>query len=105
MKSWFLKRVYLEFIIKSETDKVKFIQSRIQRREGIIQGVALVITYHLLLKYVGKIVQNHLYLLYMDNKVKKVFSPAPMVSCKKACKLGSYLVRAKLYPLKVSRIV
>ena len=36
----------------------------------------------------------------MDKEVKKVFSPAPMVSFKSARKLSSYLVRAKLYPLK-----
>ena len=41
----------------------------------------------------------HLYILYLDKEVKKVFSPAPIVSFKSARKLSSYLVRAKLYPL------
>ena len=34
----------------------------------------------------------------MDNEVKKVFSPKPMISFRSARKLSSYLVRAKLYP-------
>ena len=62
----------------------------------MLKGVALVITYHPLLKYVGKIMQNH---LYMGIEVKKMFSSAPIVSFKGDCKLRSYLVRAKLYPL------
>ena len=52
-----------------------------------------------MLKGVGNILRKHLYILYLDNEVKKVFSPAPMVSFKSARKLSSYLVRAKLYPL------
>ena len=36
----------------------------------------------------------------MDQEVKKVFTPKPMVSFRSARKLSSYLVRAKLYTLK-----
>ena len=32
-------------------------------------------------------------------KVKKIFSPAPMVSFRSSRKASSYLVRAKLFPL------
>ena len=34
----------------------------------------------------------------MNNKVKKVFTPKPMISFCSARKMSSYLVRAKLYP-------
>ena len=34
----------------------------------------------------------------MDQEVKKVFTPKPIVSFHSARKLSSYLVRAKLYP-------
>ena len=34
----------------------------------------------------------------MDNEVKRVFTPKPMISFRSARKLSSYLVRAKLYP-------
>ena len=34
----------------------------------------------------------------MDNEVKKVFTPKPMISFRSARKMASYFVRAKLYP-------
>ena len=36
----------------------------------------------------------------MNEEVWKTFSPGPMASFRKAWKLSSYLVRAKLYPLQ-----
>ena len=33
----------------------------------------------------------------MDNEVKRVFTPKPMISVQNAIKLRSHLVRAKLY--------
>ena len=60
----------------------------------MLKGVALVITYHPLLKCIGKIMQNH---LYMGTEVKKMFSSAPIVSFKGDCKLRSSLVRARSY--------
>ena len=80
-------------------DKVKFTPQMTQTREGMIKGMPLVITYHPLLKSVDKMIQNHFYLLYTDNEIKKVFSLTPMFSFKNARKLRSYLVRAKLYTL------
>ena len=43
------------------------------------------------------------HLLYQDESVKRVFTPPPMVSCRSARKLSSYLVRAKVYPLERKR--
>ena len=102
IKSWFLKRGYPEWIIKTEMNKVNFKYQRVYRRGRMTNGVPLVITYHPLLKSVSKLIQNYLYLLYMDKEVKKVFSPIPMVSFRSARKISSYLVRAKLYPLNRS---
>ena len=36
----------------------------------------------------------------MNEDVKNVFTPPPMISFRSARKLSSYLVRAKLYPLE-----
>ena len=36
----------------------------------------------------------------MDQQVKRKFTPQTMVSYQNACKLNSYLVRAKLYPVE-----
>ena len=39
-------------------------------------------------------------ILIADNKVKKIFSPGPMVSPRSARKLSTYIVKAKLYTLQ-----
>ena len=36
----------------------------------------------------------------MNQEVKNVFTPGPIVSYRSARKINSYLVRAKLYPLE-----
>ena len=59
------------------------------------KGVPLVVTYHPSLR-------GNLYLLYMNDKVKKVFSPKPIISFRNQRKLSSYIVRAKLYPVENS---
>ena len=58
----------------------------------------MVVTYHPLLKSLSKIISKNLHLLYMDEEVKRVFTPGPMISFRSSRKLSSYLVRAKLYP-------
>ena len=100
MKSWFLKREYPERLISAEMDKVKF--SNIERRSNskTQKGIPLVVTYHPLLKSLSSIVNNNIYLLHMDQEVKRTFTPQPMVSYRSARKLSSYLVRAKLYPIE-----
>ena len=46
-----------------------------------------------------KIIRDNTYLLHMNEEVKNLLLPGPMVSFRGACKLSSYLVRAKLYSL------
>ena len=50
--------------------------------------------------YINKIIRDNLYLLYINDDVKKTFSPKPMISFKSARKLSSYLVWAALYPIE-----
>ena len=72
---------------------------KINPKEKEKQGVPLVVTYYPSLNCLSKIIRDNLYLLYMNDEVKKVFSPKPMISFRSARKLSSYLVRAKLYPI------
>ena len=51
-------------------------------------------TYHQLLKKVNCIIRKHLYLLYMNEEVKTVFQPGPMISFQTHRNLSSYLIRA-----------
>ena len=68
------------------------------RQQDPKKGVPFVLTYNPLFKPMGKIINKDLYLLYMNNEVKKVFTPKPMISFHSARKTSSYLVRVKLYP-------
>ena len=51
-------------------------------------------------KVLQNITNKHLYLLYLNYEIKRVFTPKPMVSCRSSCKISSYLVRAKFYPIE-----
>lgn len=64
----------------------------------ILKGVLFVVTYHPLLKSLSKTVSKNLYLLNMDETVRRVFTLGPMVSFRSSGKFNSYLFRAKLYP-------
>ena len=55
-----------------------------------------------LLKTIRKMIHDNLYLLYMDEELKHLFTPGPMVSFRSSRKISSYLVRAKLYPVERS---
>ena len=80
--------------------KVKFnFSKKINPKEKEEKGVPLVVTYHPSLNCLSEIIRDNLHLLYMKNKVKKVFSPKS-ISFRSARKLSSYLVRAKLYPIE-----
>ena len=103
MKSWFLKRGYPNNVIEKEMKKVKFSKISSTRKDNA-KGVPLVVTYHPGLKNINQIINKNLH-LYMDQEVKKVFTPKPMVSFRSASKLSSYLVRVKLYPLKKSGFI
>ena len=83
-------------------NKVKFLNFRPKNSDNNhnMKGIPLVVTYHPLLKSFSGIIDKNLSILHMDKEVKKVFTPRPIVSFRSACKLNSYLVRAKLYPLE-----
>ena len=85
-------------MIYSQMVKVKFGQKKIRELKSVT-GVPFVITYQP--KF--SIIKRYQNILYQDGTVKPVFTPFPMVSYRNARKLSSYLVHAKLYPLKRKR--
>ena len=102
MKSWFSQRGYPQKLIETETSKVKFSSRKVFHRTKVEKGVPLVVTYHLLLKTIGKIINDNLYLLYVNEEFKHLFTSGPMVFFRSSRKISSYLVRAKLYPVERS---
>ena len=90
MRSRFLKRKYPEKLIDNEMKKVRFLPAHLQnkRRE---KGVPFVVTYHPILNSLSKIFRDNMYLLNMNEEVKKTFSTGPMVSFRIVQKL-SYIL-------------
>ena len=99
MRSWFLKRKYPEKLIDNEMKKVRFFPANLQNKKRE-KGVPFVVTYHPILNSLSKIIRDNMYLLNMNEEVRKTFSPGPKASFRSARKLSSYFVRAKLYPLQ-----
>ena len=77
MKSWFLKREYLEKLIENEMRKVKFCKEEIKKAK-VVKGITFVVTYQL--KNLGRRINKNTDLLNMNEETKKVFLPRPMVS-------------------------
>ena len=55
VKSWFLEREYPEKLIENERRKIKFCKEGIKKAKGV-QGTRFVVTYHLQLKNLGRII-------------------------------------------------
>ena len=99
MKEWFIKRGYPGSMIDTEIKKVRFFEQG-QKSKKVEKGVPFVVTYHPLLNKLSSVIHRNLHLLYMNQKVKNIFTPEPIVSCRSAREICSYLVRAKLYPVE-----
>ena len=59
-----------------------------------------VATHHLKLKDLSKLIKNLQLFLYSDSEVRRVFSPAPLLSHRSARKIKDYIVRSKLYSIE-----
>ena len=101
MKSWFLESSYPEHLIDTEMKKVKF-KPKEKTKKSKSKGVPFVVNYHLSLNFLHKIVRHNTYLLYMNEGVKNLFLPEPMVWFRGACKLSSCLVRATGESFKIN---
>ena len=101
MKSWFHARGYPSDLVQKEINKVKISgdwdKNKTNKKS---KRVPLVITFHTLRKDFGNIIHTNLYLLHMDQESQRGFTPGPMITFRSVRKLSSYLVMAKLYPLK-----
>ena len=97
-KSWFLKIGYPEKLIDTEMKKVLSGNNR-KVNNKTEKGIPFAVTFHPRLNILQKIIDKNFYLLHMNEKVKKAFTPKRMISYRSSRKISSYLVRAKLYPV------
>ena len=65
MRSCFYKRGYPKGLVEKEMGKDEF-SGYSKRNKGEKKGVLFVITYHLNLKNIGRIINQNLYILYMN---------------------------------------
>ena len=107
LKCWFRERGYPEEIVNKETKRAleSSIGSFNHRSKKITQddrqkGITLVVTYNPFLCHLGLTIRKNLFLLYQDEEVKRVFTPAPFLSFRTAGTLRTHLVRAKVYPVE-----
>ena len=105
LKDWFRERGYPEEIVNKETKRA--LESSIsscnskpkKNTQGDKQkGTPLVVTYNPFLFHLGQTIRQNIFLLYQDEEVKSVFTPAPFVSFRTARTLRTHLVRGKVYP-------
>ena len=78
--------------------KLSHVSNKNLKKKKTLKRTPLVVAYHPLHNSLGKVLCKNLNILYMDEEVKKVFFPRPMVSFRSARKVSSYLVGAKVYP-------
>ena len=100
LKTWFCKRGYSDYLIKEQVEKSLRLTPSDENNSKKVNSVSLVVTYNPAFKNLFQVIRKNLQLLYADEQVKKVFSPASFVSFRSTRNLKSYLVRSKIYPLE-----
>ena len=100
LKIWFRERGYPDYLIKEQVEKALRLTTNDEKNSKKVNGVSLVVTYNPAFKNSSQVIRRNLQLLYADEQVKKVFSPAASVSFRSTRNLKSYLVRSKIYPLE-----
>ena len=98
LKTWLRKRGYPDYLMKEQVEKALRLTPSDENSRKKVNGVPLVVTYNPALKNLFQVIRKNLQLLYADEEVKKVFSPAPFVSFRSTRNLKSYLIRSKIYP-------
>ena len=104
LRSWLCNRGYAESMVKKQLRRA---ENRARNElwctnscVGKEVGVPLIVTYHLHLNGLNKIMQKNLKHLQANQTVKSVFTPAPFVPFCTARNVRSHLVWSKFYPLQ-----
>ena len=102
MKTWFCNRGYPQKVVDTQIKRVceKSLDESFERPNRKETGVPLVVTYHPCFHNLSSIIRTYLTFLYAEEKVKRVFTPAPSVSFRSGYSLGSHLVRVKVYLIR-----
>ena len=96
MKEWLIKKCYPEAVIEKVMKKVCF-SKQVEKSKKVEKEVPFDVNYHPLNRLTF-IIHRKLYLCYMNQDVKNVFTLGPIVSFWSARKIRRYLVKGKLHP-------
>ena len=80
LKTCFRKRGYPDYLIKEEIENALTLPPSNENNSKKVNSVLLVVTYNPAFKNVFQVIRKNLQLLYADEQVNKVFSPAPFPS-------------------------
>ena len=80
LKTWFRNRGCPDLLIKEQVEKAPRLNPSYEKNSKEVNDVPLVATYNPAFKYLFQVITKNFHLLYVDEEVKKVFSPAPFVS-------------------------
>ena len=107
LKDWFREKGYPDEIVNKETKRaLESPRGRFNNRSKKItqddrqKGIPLMVTYNPFLCHLGHTIRKKIFLLYQDDEVKRVFTPAPFVSFRNARTLRTHLVRTEVYPVE-----
>ena len=91
---------YPDNLVREQVEKALRLTPSDENNSKKVNDTSLVVIYNPAFKNLSQVIRKNLQLLYADEQVKKVFSPAPFVSFRSMRNLKSYLVRSKIYPLE-----
>ena len=100
LKTWFREREYPDYLVKEQVEKALRLTPIDENNNKKVNDVPLVVIYNPAFKDLFQVIRKNLQLLYADEEVKKVFSPATFASFRSTRNLTSYLVRSKIYRLE-----
>ena len=100
MKTSFCKNGYQQKVVDAQIKRVseKSLDELFERPNRKETGVSLVVTYHPRASWhinLSAIIRKYFTFFYAEEKVKRVFTPAPFVSFRSGYSLRNHLVRAK----------
>ena len=100
LKTRFCKRGYPDYLVKEQVEEALRLTPSGENNSEKVNGVPLVVTYNPAFKILFQVIRKNLQLLYAEEEVEKVFSPAPFASFRSARNWKSYLLRSKIYLLR-----
>ena len=99
LKTWFCNSGYPQKVVDAQIKRVseKRLDELFERPNRTETGVPLFVTYHPRFYNLSSVIRKYFTFLYVEEKIRIIFTPAPFVSFRSGYSLRNNLVRAKVY--------